>query len=88
MAMGAYIGLPLSEWGLVIFCIGLVLVAELFNTSVERLGDEAAGGHLTHTVRDSKDIAAGAVLLSAVTALVIGIFVLLIPFVQKIIDLF
>jgi undecaprenol kinase len=87
VAMGIYLGLSIEKWGLIIFSAGFVLVAELFNTAVERLGDEAAGGKLNHIVRDSKDIAAGAVLLSTITALIIGIIVLFIPFIQKMFDL-
>ena len=87
VALGLYLGLSLLEWGLIIFSIGFVLVSELFNTAVERLGDEAAQGRQNHLVRNSKDIAAAAVFLSAVTALVIGIIILFIPFVEKVLDL-
>jgi diacylglycerol kinase len=87
VAMGLYLELSLVAWGFVIFSIGFVLVAELFNTAIERLGDEAADGQQKQVIKKAKDIAAGAVLISDLTALVIGIVFLLIPFVQKICDL-
>jgi len=87
VALGIYLDLSLPEWGLVIFSIGVVLVAELFNTAIERLGDEAANGRQNQAVRNVKDVSAAAVLLSALTAFTIGILVLFIPLVQKIIGL-
>ncbi len=86
VAMGLYLRLSLTAWGFVIFAIGLVLAAELFNTAIERLGDEAANGEQKQTIKKAKDTAAGAVLVSALTALVIGLLFLLIPFVQKILN--
>jgi len=87
VAMGLYLELSLSAWGFVIFSIGFVLVAELFNTAIERLGDEAADGRQKQTIKKAKDTAAGAVLVSALTAFVIGILFLLIPFVRRVFDL-
>ena len=87
VAMGWYLKLSLTAWGFVIFAIGLVLAAELFNTAIERLGDEAANGEQKQIIKKAKDTAAGAVLISALTALVIGILFLLIPFVQRMIEL-
>jgi len=83
VALGFYLGLSLTEWGFVIFAIGFVLVAELFNTAMERLGDEAANGKRKQVIKKAKDIAAAAVLLSAVTALIIGILFLIVPLVWR-----
>jgi diacylglycerol kinase len=85
--MGLYLKLSMVAWGFVILSIGLVLAAELFNTAVERLGDEVADGKQKQMVGKSKDIAAAAVLISALAALVIGILFLFIPFIQRIIEL-
>ena len=87
VALGLYLGLSLVEWGLVVLAIGFVLAAELFNTAVERLGDKVAGGEQNQLVKQAKDISAGAVLLSALTALIIGVLILFIPFVQRILEL-
>ncbi len=84
VAIGVYINISLTDRGFVIFAAGFVLSAELFNTAVERLGDEAANGCYKLIVKKAKDTAAGAVLISAITALVIGVIFLLIPFIEKI----
>lgn len=84
IVLGVYLELPALSWGMIIFSIGLVLAAELFNTAIERLGDNAEGGVINDRLKKVKDISAGAVLISALTALAIGILFLFIPFVQKI----
>ena len=84
IALGLFIGLSLSEWGFVIFAIGFVMVSELFNTAVERLSDKIASGEQNQLIRMVKDISAGGVLLSALTALAIGIIFLFIPLWVKI----
>ena len=87
IVMGLILKLAMPAWGLVIFSSGLVLVAELFNTAVERLGDEIANGKQKQVVKNIKDISAAAVLISALTAFVIGILFLLIPFIQRMLGL-
>jgi undecaprenol kinase len=84
VAAGIYLGLTAVEWGLVVMAIGLVLGAELFNTALERISDEASGGKHSEGVKDCKDISAAAVLVTALAALVIGIVILIIPLIQKI----
>jgi diacylglycerol kinase (ATP) len=84
--LGVYLELAAAVWGLVILSTGFVLAAELFNTAVEKLGDLVAGGKQIPLIAKSKDIAAAAVLVAALTALVIGIIFLFIPLAQKIMD--
>jgi undecaprenol kinase len=84
---GFYLNLSLTAWGLVILSIGFVLVSELLNTAVERLGDEAANGRQKQRIKNAKDISAGAVLISALTAVAIGVVFLFIPLIGKIVDL-
>jgi diacylglycerol kinase len=59
------------EWCILLGCIGLVLIAELFNSAVETLFrsmDEATQSRAWPAL----DIAAGAVLLASITAAIIG----------------
>jgi diacylglycerol kinase len=66
----------LLEWCLLLGCIGMVLVAELFNSTIETLFrglDEAARARCWQAL----DIAAGAVLLASGVAVVIGTLVFL-----------
>jgi undecaprenol kinase len=81
--IGIYVNLSLAEWGIVALTVGFVLAAELFNTAIERLGDEAAGGQFKLVVKHAKDAAAGAVLVSAAAALVVGIIFLIVPLFEK-----
>ncbi len=85
--LGLYLGLSDMQWCLVAFAIGFVLVSELFNTAVERLSDAVSDGKQFQSIKAVKDISAVAVLVSALTALVIGIFVLFIPLADKLCNL-
>jgi undecaprenol kinase len=84
ISIGLYVRLTVLSWGIVILAIGFVLVAELFNTAIERLGDQAANGNHKLNIKHAKDVAAGAVVISALTAFAIGILFLIIPLIQKI----
>ncbi len=60
-----------AQFGLLFFAIGLVISLEAVNTAVEHLTDLVSPGF--HPIAGKvKDIAAGAVLVGAVTAAVIG----------------
>ena len=64
------------EWCILVGCIGLVLIAELFNSAVETLFrglDETTKSQSWPAL----DIAAGAVLLASITAAIIGSIVFL-----------
>lgn len=74
VGMGYYFGLSSREWALVIFAIGMVMVAEIFNTAIEKLADKL------WVERDPKaafvkDVAAAGVLIAAMVAIVIGAIV-------------
>jgi diacylglycerol kinase len=74
LAAAIVLGCSAEEWCLLVFCIGLVFTAELFNSAVERLfhGQEEK---VKARNFQSLDIAAGAVLLASLTAAVIGAIV-------------
>jgi len=62
------------EWCLLALSIGLVLMAEIFNTAIESLA-RAPGSRRHPRLRDALDMASAAVLLAAITAAVIGVIV-------------
>jgi diacylglycerol kinase len=64
------------EFLAVILASGMVLSAEAFNTAIEVLADKVDGTYDERT-RILKDIAASAVLLTAIAALLTGIIVFL-----------
>lgn len=60
-----------AEWCWLILAISIVWTAEALNTAFEFLAD-AASPEFHPLVRDAKDVAAGAVLVTAIAAAVIG----------------
>lgn len=62
------------EWLALTIAMSLVLVAELFNTAVEAVVDLLTGERKVHA-KIAKDVAAGAVLATALLAVVIGLVV-------------
>ena len=67
----AWIGVGRVDWAILILAIGLVWMAEGLNTAVERLAD-AVHPEDSPLIGQAKDVAAGAVLLAAITAAVLG----------------
>ena len=74
LLLALFLKIQVSEWSWIIFSIGFVFSAEMMNTAIEYLADVASPGH-NEKVGRLKDLAAGAVLLSSLTALVIGILI-------------
>jgi diacylglycerol kinase len=78
IAIGAGFILKISstEWCFIIFAIALVIVAEGFNTVLEKIAD-----HLfpekNEMARSIKDISAGAVLICAIAAFIAGLIIFL-----------
>jgi diacylglycerol kinase (ATP) len=73
---GLLFHISISEWIAVFFAIGLVLAAEAINSAIERLSD-VVQPEKDDRIRDVKDISAGAVLICAIAAAVIGIIIFL-----------
>jgi diacylglycerol kinase (ATP) len=71
------------EWALVAIVIGGVFAAEIINTSIETLADVVSPSYHKQ-IKAVKDLAAGAVLVMAIVAIVIGLLI----FLPKIIHLF
>ena len=66
----------MTEWALVIGCIGAVMALECFNTSIERLADRVSTEQ-DLLIGQSKDAAAAAVLIMSLAAAVIGLMIFL-----------
>jgi len=73
--LGLCFGLSASEWCWIVLAIAIVWTAEALNTALEFLMD-AATPEYHPLVEKAKDVAAGAVLVSAVGAAVIGLVIL------------
>lgn len=71
---GVLFGLSWSEWCWIVLAIVAVWTAEALNTAIEFLTDVASPNF--HPIAGkAKDVAAGAVLLAAVGAIIIGLLV-------------
>ena len=72
IALGWFLKLNLNEWLWIATAIGLVIVAELFNTALEVLVDLVSPNY--HPKAGIiKDLASAAVLLTAIVAAIIGL---------------
>ena len=80
---GFVFSVSMTEWAVLVLCFTLVLSLEYVNTAIESVVD-LASPEINPLAKVSKDVAAGAVLFSAINAVVIGIII----FLPKFIDLF
>jgi diacylglycerol kinase len=85
VAAGVFFKLSLVEWYGIIFSATLVLLAESLNSAIEKACDAITTKH-HGAIKYAKDVAAGAVLISAAAAIVVGFFVFgphIIPYLPK-----
>lgn len=71
---GLVVGLNWLEWSIVAICIGMVIFAELVNTSIEAIVDLATS-ELHPLAKRAKDIAAASVFVLSITAAIVGVIV-------------
>ena len=73
--MGLWLGVSETEWAILVLTIGVVLTAEALNTVAEAAVDLATMEY--HPLaKVAKDVAAGAVLLMAIAAAIVGFLIL------------
>ena len=74
IALGVWLGLSATQWAVLVLTIGFVLASEMLNTVAESLVDLLSPGY--HPLaKVIKDVTAGAVLLSAITAVIVGLVI-------------
>jgi diacylglycerol kinase (ATP) len=76
VVLGIVTGLNAGEWALIVIAVSMVWAAEGLNSALEFLADHTAP-EWHESVGRAKDVAAGAVLLTAIGALAIGLIVFL-----------
>lgn len=69
------------EWLFVLACIGIVIGLELFNSALENLCD-TLHPEQSNQIKHVKDMAAGAVLIGAIVAAIIGMLIFVPKFVS------
>ncbi len=74
IAAGLYFKLSTTEWLAIVIVIGLVLLTELLNTVIENIADFISPER-HEKIKTIKDIAAAAVLISAIVALIVGLLI-------------
>lgn len=72
LGAGVRLGISAADWRWIALAVFVVWSAEALNTAVESVCDLVSPGYSAH-VRIAKDTAAGAVLLAAIAAAVIGV---------------
>jgi len=79
-ALAIYMGFTLQisslEWIAIVFAIGFVILAETINTAIEIDIDLTSPNYHPYA-RDTKDVAAGAVLITVAMAGIIGLIIFL-----------
>ncbi|MEZ5082422.1 MAG: diacylglycerol kinase family protein [Bacteroidales bacterium] len=76
LILGWILSISPVEWCIIIFAIVLVISAEIFNSSIEKLTDKISP-EIDQTAGLIKDFAAAAVLVSAIGAFFIGLIIFL-----------
>ena len=83
ITLAIWLKISFLEWSLIVFCVGFVFVAEIFNTAIENICDFISPQRHA-MIKRIKDLSAAAVLFSAITSLIIGSLI----FLPKLIDKF
>ncbi len=73
---GFYYDITLSEWIRIVVVSGMVLALEAVNTAIEKLCDHIMPDK-NETIAVVKDVAAGAVLIAAISAAIVGLIIFL-----------
>ncbi len=69
------------EWCCILICIGLVLMAEMMNTAIENICNLIEPNY-NKNIKQIKDMAAGAVFISSMISIIIGL-IIFIPYLIK-----
>jgi diacylglycerol kinase len=85
--LGLWLGIPARDWAVIVLTIAMVFTAEFINTAIEAVVDLASP--VQHPLaKVGKDVGAGAVLVSALAAALIGLLILGPPLWARIVTLF
>ena len=74
--LGFYFRISEIEWLVLVLTIGLVFISEAFNTAIE-IDINLTSPEYHPYARDTKDVAAGAVFLSAIVSIIVGLIIFL-----------
>ena len=83
LGAGVIFGLSTIKLGVLVLTVAAVLVLELLNTAIEAVVDLAIGRRFHHLARIAKDCAAAAVLVTAISSLLIALLLLVPALVER-----
>lgn len=75
VVLSAWLGLPAWDWAVLFLAIALVWSAEFVNTALEAVVD-LASPHQHPLAKVGKDVGAAAVLIAALTSILVGLLIL------------
>ncbi len=84
LLLGYLLNIREKEWIIILLCIAIVMAAEAFNSAIEKLVD-IVSPDINPKAGKIKDIAAGAVLITAIASAIIGL-IIFIPKILKLIN--
>jgi len=75
IAVSFFLQLSVHDWAVILIAIAMVWIAEFLNTALEAVVDLASPEH-HELAKIGKDVGAAAVLIAAVTSIIIGLLIL------------
>ncbi len=82
IAVGLWLGLDAGSWATIVVVMAVVWAAEFFNTAIEAVVD-LASPQIHPLAKIAKDVSAGAVVICAAAAVVVGLLVLGPPLLER-----
>ena len=79
---GLWLQIEKQDWLILVLTIAMVWMAECFNTALEQVVD-LVSPDIHPLARQAKDVAAAAVLISAIFSLIVGLIIFLPPLLDK-----
>ncbi len=87
LVVGLWLGLSARDWAVIVLAAAMVFTAEFINTAIEAVVDLASPVH--HPLaKVGKDVGAGAVLIAAIAAALVGLLILGPPLWARLVLLF
>ena len=81
IAMGLILGISRAEWMILIIIIAMVFITEILNSALENLTDYVSPEY-SSIIKRVKDYCAAAVLISAITSVIVGLLIFLPKLIQ------
>ncbi len=88
VSLGFLLSVSAIEMAIITITCAMVMILELLNTAIEAVVDLTVKQAYHELAKIAKDCAAGAVLLSAIAALIVAVWILLPPLFTSIISLY